>query len=225
MKLQILFLILIFSFSAPAQSRQQPEVLTNADVIGMTRAGVGKHVIQQKIEKSQTAFDASTKALIELKTAGVDDDVIALILEKAGAETQQKTAEKIEDKGWSENAPASETLQFGKRAQSPKEALLAAKTVALVKSSLNPSRQALEKALLKRADWRKYDLTIVRYKDQADIYIEIGRIPLSWLTHRYVFRVFDRRSGAIITAGETTSWGSLGENLAREITQKLASVN
>jgi hypothetical protein len=94
-----------------------------------------------------------------------------------------------------------------------------------VKSSLNPSRQALEKALLKRADWRKYDLTIVRYKDQADIYIEIGRIPLSWLTHRYVFRVFDRRSGAIITAGETTSWGSLAENLAREITQKLASVN
>ena len=217
--MQFLFLILIFCISVQAQA----EVLTNADVIGMTRAGLGKRVIQQKIEKSQTDFDASAKALIELKTAGVDDDVIALILEKAAA--AKATSEKSSEKGWSENTPASETLQFDKTPESTKKTLVAAKTVALIKSSLNPSRQALEKALLKRADWRKYGFTIVRYKDQADIYIEIGRIPLSWITHRYVFRIFDRRSGAVITAGETTSWGSLAENLAREITQKLAAVN
>jgi hypothetical protein len=212
----ILPLILILCFSAFAQT----EVLTNADIIEMSRAGLGKQVILQKIEKSQTAFDASAKGLIELKKAGVDDEVIALIVEKG----ETKTSPKADEKGWSESVPSGETAQFDKTPKTAKESLLAAKTVAIVKSSLNPSRQALEKALFKRADWKKYGLTIVRYKESADIYIEIGRIPFSWLSHRYVFRIYDRRTGAVITAGETTSWGSLAENLAREITQKLNAV-
>lgn len=212
----ILPLILILNFAVLAQS----ETLTNADIIEMSRAGLSKQVILQKIEKSQTNFDASKKALIELKAAGVDDEIIALILEKGEA----KTPPKSDEKGWSENVPAKETALFDTTPKPPKEALLSAKTVAIMKSSLNPSRQALEKALFKRAAWKKYNLTIVRYKESADIYIEIGRIPFSWISHRYVFRVYDRRSGAIITAGETTSWGSLAENLAREITQKLDAV-
>jgi len=36
--------------------------------------------------------------------------------------------------------------------------------------------------------------------------------------------VFDRKSSSIIAARETTSRGSLAENLVREITQKLNKV-
>ncbi len=79
----------------------------------------------------------------------------------------------------------------------------------------------MEKELLKRREWQKLNLNIVRYKEGADLHVEIGFVPLSVITHRYVFRVFDSKSGTVIAAGETTSWGSLAENLAREISKKL----
>jgi hypothetical protein len=88
---------------------------------------------------------------------------------------------------------------------------------------LQPSRQALEKELIKRPDFQKLNLTILRYKDQADLFVDIGYVSGSWLTHRYVFRIYDRRSGAVIVAGETTSWGSLAGNLARHIAKGLAA--
>lgn len=67
-------------------------------------------------------------------------------------------------------------------------------------------------------------IAIDRYKDNADLYVEIGFISGSWITHRYVFRVYDRRTGAVIAAGETASWGSLAENLARHIAKSLNKI-
>ena len=199
----------------------QTEVLTNTMVIEMSKIGLDKEVILKKINGSQNSFDVSANALIELKKANVADEVIALMLEKSEKKLELNKPDD-NPQGYSETLPSSvEAKQFTPAVVNVKDALLNAKTVAIQKSSLNPSRQALEKALFKRKDWQKYNLTLVRYKQDADIYIEIGRIPLSWITHRYVFRIYDRRSGTIITAGETTSWGSLAENMAREITQKL----
>jgi hypothetical protein len=216
---KIWFLTLSLFFSVNAQST---DVLTNATVIEMSKIGLAKEIILKKINGSKNSFDVSADALIELKKAGVADEVIGLILEKA----ESKTVESNETpQGFSESLPSLEIKQFTPSVVTAKEALVNAKTVALVKSSLNPSRQSLEKALFKRKEWQKYNLTLLRYKQEADIYIEIGRIPFSWITHRYVFRIYDRRSGTIITAGETTSWGSLAENLAREITQKMDTVS
>jgi hypothetical protein len=99
--------------------------------------------------------------------------------------------------------------------------MTSAKTIAFGKSSLQPSRQALEKELLKRKDFQQLHLTIERYKDSADLFVDIGFVSGSWITHRYVYRVYDRRSGAVVAAGETTSWGSLAENLARHIAKSL----
>lgn len=216
----ILFLTACLTFTAFAQGT---EILTNAIVIEMSKVGLGREIILKKINDSKNSFDVSTDALIELKKANVADDVIALILEKAEAKpvsNEQNTP------AFSETQPVNEARQFTPAPPlTAKDALGNARTVALVKSSLNPSRQGLEKALLKRKEWQKYNLTLVRYKEEADIYVEIGRVPLSWITHRYVFRIYDRRTGTIITAGETTSWGSLAENLAREITQKMDSVS
>jgi hypothetical protein len=203
----------------------QTETLTNTEIVEMTRAGLGRQIILQKIASADGNFDISTKALIELKKAGVDDEVIQGLIEKnratpvnvAGGQTpsfsESQPATPAENKAFIEN-----------KAVTPAEALRSAKTIALVKSSLQPSRQALEKELMKRADWKKLNLTLVRYRESADLYVEIGYVSLSWITHRYVFRVYDRRSGAVIAAGETTSWGSLPANLAREISKKLNSI-
>ncbi len=208
-----IFLLIVLAVSINAQT----EILTNSTIIEMSKIGLDKAIILKKISDSANNFDVSANALIELKKANVADEVIALMLEKGEAKVE--TSNKLE--GFSETLPNNEAKQFSPTVVTAKDALLNAKTVAIEKSSLNPSRQGLEKALFKRKDWQKYNLTLTRYKQDADIYIEIGRVPLSWITHRYVFRIYDRRSGTIITAGETTSWGSLSENMAREITQKM----
>jgi hypothetical protein len=211
---RILILILWLAINTFAQT----ETLTNSQIVEMSKIGLDKQIILKKINDSQNNFDVSTNALIELKKANVADEVIALILEKSDGKPNLSNNN---SQGFSETQPNNEAKQFTPAAVSAKDALLNAKTVAIEKSSLNPSRQSLEKELFKRKEWLKYNLTLVRYKQDADIYIEIGFVPLSLITHRYVFRVYDRRSGTIITAGETTSWGSLSHNLAREITQKM----
>ena len=77
---------------------------------------------------------------------------------------------------------------------------------------------------MKRPEWPKFNLTIVQFKNDADIYIQIGFVHGSLITHRYVYRIFDRRTGAVLAAGETTSWGSLAENLARHIAKSLNNI-
>lgn len=232
-KLNLLIFILLFSSSVFAQT----EILTNSQVIEMSKAGLASDVIYKKIERSRIDFDVSTNALIELKKAGVADEIIAAMLEKAEANKKYSTptnpttntnstvySDSTLEKTLSETKPQITQIQPSAKIQSPKDALLSAKTIALAKSSLQPSRQALEKELLKRKDFQALNLTIERYKETADLYVEIGYVSLSWITHRYVYRVYDRRSGAVLAAGETTSWGSLAENLARHISKSLTQI-
>lgn len=210
----LIITILFITISAFAQN----EILTNAQIIEMSKIGLEKQIILKKIADTPNNFDVSANALIELKKAGIDNEIIALMLEKS-EKSETHNAVTNNAQSFSENAPLDEN------AASPKQSLLSAKTIAIEKSSINPARQSLEKALMKRKEWQKYGLNIVRYKESADLYIEIGRVPFSWITHRYVFRVYDRRNGIVITAGETTSWGNLSANLAREITQKMDAVS
>lgn len=225
LNLRFLILICVFTFSAFAQG----EILTNANIVELSKTGLDKQIILKKIAETPNNFDISVNALIELQKAGVDSDVIALMMEKAGA-NNVKTADNQTpptdlQKGFSDSVPEnSQTNQFTPNVPNPKQSLLTARTIAIEKSSINPSRQALEKELLKRKEWKNLNLSIVRYKEAADLYIEIGFVHFSVITHRYVFRVYDRRSGAVICAGETTSWGSLAENLAREIAKKMNAV-
>jgi hypothetical protein len=217
--LSILFLQIILAVAVSAQT----ETLNNQTIILMTQAGLGKDLIVRKINSANGRYEVSAQDLIALKKAGVDDDVIKLMLEKSEI-AAQKTADQEKSCTFSDNTrtffDSSERIVL-----SPQEALKNAKTVAIKKSSLYPSRQSLEKALFKRKDWQKFNFNIVRLKEDADLYIEIGRIPLTLLSRRYVFRIYDRRSGTVLTAGETTSWGDLASNLAREITQKLNAVS
>lgn len=85
--LSILFVI-AFSLGATAAVRAQDETMTNQEVISLTNAGLNKSVIVNKIRTSKSKFDLSTNALIELKKAGVDDDVVAAMLQaKTGTTT------------------------------------------------------------------------------------------------------------------------------------------
>lgn len=213
-----LFFIFVFAFAVFAQT----ETLTNSEIILMTKAGLSQELIIRKIKDLNGKYETTTQALIDLKKAGVSDEVIALMMDNKSA-NHQPTTENTQ--GYSDSdANLVEVKSDAHIVLEPKEALLSAKTIAIEKSTLNPSRQALEKELLKRQDWQKLNLNIVRYKEGADLFIEIGFVPLSLITHRYVFRVYDNQSGTVIAAGETTSWGSLAENLARNISKSLTAV-
>jgi len=198
-------------FLAATTAVGQTELLNNSKIIEMTQAGLAPEIITLKIRSSAVDFDTSSDALIVLKKAGVKDDVISAMLEKGRSARSPKR-------------PPPSDLPAEVPPTAARDALLNARTIAFQKSSLNPSRQALEKELLKRPDWRALNLTIEQYRDTADLYVDIGFVPLSLITHRYVFRIYDRRTGAVIAGGETTSWGSLAKNLAGNISKSLTAV-
>jgi hypothetical protein len=221
LKLIFILWILLWSF-APANA--QTEILTNATVIEMSNIGLDKEIILKKIGESKNNFDVSANALIELKKANVANEVIALMLEKAGSKSSETTVSAQPTTAlpmYSESQPVNLYPTSSQNALAPKDVFNGARTIAIEKSSVNPSRQALEKELLKRKEWKQFNLSIVRYKESADLYMEIGFVHFSVITHRYVWRVYDRRSGIVVAAGETTSWGSLAKNIARDVAQKL----
>lgn len=192
----------------------QAEPLTNRTVIDMAKAGLDDEIIVSAIRRSDANFDIAPKALLELKDSGVSNAVILLMIEKHDAKP-------VIPHGYSESGDSNETKAAS---LTPKQLLSQARTIALEKSSAHPSRQALEKELLKRSDWKALNLSIHRYKDSADLYVEIGYVSMSWITHRYVYRIYDRRTGTVLAAGETTSWGSLAENLAKHIARSLTTI-
>ena len=217
-KLLFLLIALGISISAQQTSSNAVEILTNNDVVLMSQASLAETLIVEKIRESKGAFDVSVEGLVNLKKSGVQDEIIRAMMEKSRALREKSTIGT--EQPYSDSQPIIESVPTV--IKSSADALRSAKTVAIEKSTLNPSRQALEKELLKRKDWQKLNLNIVRYKEGADLRVEIGFVPLSIITHRYVFRVYDNRSGTVIVAGETTSWGSLAKNLARKMSTKLA---
>src|SRR5262245_54789833 len=72
------FLIIVTSALVAAAWGQpaKAEVLTNDDVIAMQQAGLSPTVIVNKIRTSKTQFDHTTKELIRLRQAGINDDVL-----------------------------------------------------------------------------------------------------------------------------------------------------
>lgn len=211
-RILILTFVLFSSLAAFAQN----ETIGNTTIIEMSKSGLSTEIILKKIASSRTTFDVSAASLIELKKASVDDGVITAMMERNEAPLAVETEKaRSAAAAFSESGPPP--------ALTRQDAMAAAKTIAFGKSSLQPSRQALEKELMKRKDFQQLNLTILRYKETADLFVDIGFVSGSWITHRYVYRVYDRRSGAVVAAGETTSWGSLAENLARNIAKSLAA--
>jgi hypothetical protein len=97
-----------------------------------------------------------------------------LIVEKAKT---QSTVEKPLDKTSNSEIVENKNL-------TPSDVLKSARTIALHKDSINPSRQALDKELLKRKEWANLNLTITQDRTSADLSVEIGCVHLSWVTNR-----------------------------------------
>ena len=71
----------VLAFVTISAVTAQDEVMTNDEVISLTKAGLAGSVIIGKIRTSKSNFDMSTDALIKLKQSGVGDDVVGAMLE------------------------------------------------------------------------------------------------------------------------------------------------
>jgi hypothetical protein len=61
-----------------------PRAMTNRDVIQMVQAKISDDIVITKIQQSKTKFDTSVQGLVNLKQAGVSDDVVSAMM-KAGS--------------------------------------------------------------------------------------------------------------------------------------------
>lgn len=71
---------------------QADEVLDNAAVVKMVRAGLSPEVIELKVKSSAGRYDVTADGLIALKNAGVPDSVMAAMLRKSDAAKQATEA-------------------------------------------------------------------------------------------------------------------------------------
>ena len=78
----VVLLLAAFSLSIPALGQEEEEVLTNADILALTDAGVPAEAIVAKIESARGDFDTTVDELIALANAGVDASVLAAMTKK-----------------------------------------------------------------------------------------------------------------------------------------------
>ena len=68
-----------------ADRNATPEAgLTNADIVQMQKAGLSEEIILSKIATSTTNFDTGTQDLIQLRDAGVKNNIINAMVQKTG---------------------------------------------------------------------------------------------------------------------------------------------
>lgn len=80
-----ILLALAVSLCLAGLSFGQDEVMTNSEVISLSKAGLSSSIIIDKIRTSKTNFDMSTDGLIKLKQAGIPDDIVtAMLAAKSG---------------------------------------------------------------------------------------------------------------------------------------------
>jgi hypothetical protein len=85
----IVLFLFVLSFSAvPAVFAQTQTPLTNADIVNLTTQGLDSGLIVKEIQSSGTSFDTTPQSLIDLKNAGVDNNVIDAML---SAQAQKPT--------------------------------------------------------------------------------------------------------------------------------------
>lgn len=69
-----------------AAAQEGSDILTNEDILTLTSGGVTQLVIINKIFESNTDFDTSPEALVELTRAGVPEGVLIPMVQAEPAE-------------------------------------------------------------------------------------------------------------------------------------------
>lgn len=76
----------------PATAADEEEVLTNDDILAMTEAGIAERVIVAKIMASDTDFDISREALVDLSRAGVEPGVLEAMVVQSVPSAARRSA-------------------------------------------------------------------------------------------------------------------------------------
>lgn len=109
---------------APA-APQDKRPLTNADIIRMVKSGLAETVVISAIEANNSSFDVSADALIALKQAGINQNIIAAMLAASSRRRSGLLQPQIAGPSFSSPAPAPEaplralTIQGGERLPLP----------------------------------------------------------------------------------------------------------
>ncbi len=79
------WVVVLTLFSGMAEAGAPADQLTNEDIVNMVKAGLGPRIIVATIKSQPGAFDVSPDALVALKNAGVNDEIIAVLIKSASA--------------------------------------------------------------------------------------------------------------------------------------------
>jgi hypothetical protein len=77
---------------AAARAEAAPSLLTNAEIVQMVKTGFAEETILKAIQLSETRFDTSVAALMEMKAAGVSEKVMQAMLSPKPAKVEEKPA-------------------------------------------------------------------------------------------------------------------------------------
>ena len=205
--------LVVFMLLTSLAATNAQEVLTNAQIVEMSQAGLNNQLIISKINSTPGNYDSSAGALVALKKAGVENEVIAALLAVSDKTDKQNL-----------NITEQTTLKPIVKPDAVKtsaQLLREAHTVIFVKHSLYPSLSDLEGSVLKRPGWAPFNLSIIRKRDEADLIVEINH---EFLTH-YNFRVVDAKTGKVLTAsGVTSLGGALAGNVADKLIKRFNEV-
>ena len=92
MRLKVwLICICLFALVPGTISAQTRKPLTNDDVVSMTKQGFNAPLIVKAIQTGDSNFDVSAQALVNLKNAGVSQDVMEAMLSARGSEPSAAT--------------------------------------------------------------------------------------------------------------------------------------
>jgi len=83
--------LLAFGLTLPVLAQAPTDnVLTDADVVRMVKAGIPESIIVREIQMSRTGFGTSPSALIELKTQGASERVLGAVLDSRMAASRSQ---------------------------------------------------------------------------------------------------------------------------------------
>jgi hypothetical protein len=137
-------------------------------------------------------------------------------LRKQGEEQQRRQAARNvqdDDEDDADEAPARPA------AVDPGTVLRKARFVYVHSDSVFVSGSEVEASLLKRKEFKAWGMLITRSKEQADLFIEITRKPL---TRRFTFSVIDPRTAEVVASGKTRSV-LFGKKIPNKIAEKFAN--
>jgi len=89
-----LLLFILLSFVAFASQAQTDKILTNSDIVKMTKSKLADKIILSKIESSEVSFNIDTDEIIKLKESGVSDAVIDSMISKQTAKDNANSNQK-----------------------------------------------------------------------------------------------------------------------------------